>query len=200
MSESNGNGRSRWILCLLVVLCAGPFVIALVLYSNGSGLISSNHYGTLIRPAIPVSRSELVGFDSFSTENLSEVPGRWILLHFVTHHGCGLVCRKSLEKTRQVRLMLGKDLMRVRRVVMVMAEISAADANPWWAEHPDLLRIFSTRELEGVAVSAMGSPIRDGSLMILDPIGKFMMWYPADFDPYGLKKDLQRLLLVSQIG
>lgn len=182
------------------MLCIAPFVIAVLLYTNRSWLNVNNHYGTLISPAIPVNRSEFEGFDPFSRQNLAEIPGRWILVHFITGHGCGLVCRKSLEKTRQVRLMLGKDLMRVRRVAVVMTEISAADANVWWAQHPDLLRTFSTSKLEKIAASAMGSPIADGSVIIMDPIGNFMMWYTAGFDPYGLKKDLQRLLLVSRIG
>lgn len=200
MIESIRNSRSRWILFLLVVLCAAPFVIALLLYANRSGLIGTNQYGILIHPAIPVSRAEFVGFDQFSRENSSEIQGRWVLVHFITQHGCGLVCRESLEKTRQVRLMLSKDLMRVRRVAVLMGEFTEADANAWWSGHPDLLRTDSNSTLEEIAVSAMGSPIPDGTVIIMDPIGNFMMWYRTDFDPYGLKKDLQRLLLVSQIG
>lgn len=200
MTEAAKKRRSGWILFFLIVVCVGPFLIALFLYMNRSGWIGAKPHGTLIDPAMPVDRSEFVGFDQFSRENLAEIRGRWILIHFITHHGCGSACRKSLEKTRQVRLMLSKDLMRVRRVAVVMAEVTERDANEWWQEHPDLIRTVSTSELERVAASAAGDPIPDGVVMIMDPLGNLMMWYPPGFDPYGLKKDLQRLLLVSQIG
>jgi hypothetical protein len=34
----------------------------------------------------------------------------------------------------------------------------------------------------------------------MDPFANVMMWYPPDFDPYGVVRDLQRLLKISQIG
>ncbi len=200
MTKAPRKIRSRWILALLLTLCLGPFLISLVLYHYRSWMIRSTHHGILIRPVIPVSRNEFGGFDEFSKANITEIVGRWVLVQFVTPKGCGTVCRKSLENTRQVHLMLGKDLMRVRRVAVVMAEISAAQANAWWIGHPYLLRIQSNPNLNAIATSAMGFPIHDGAVLIMDPIGNFMMWYPAGFDPYGLKNDLQRLLQVSRLG
>lgn len=200
MNEKLRKSRSVWVLALLVGLCVGPFVIALILYNNQSWLSGSTQYGTLITPAIPVNRAEFVGFDPFSTENIGELRGRWVLVHFVTGQGCGEVCRKSLEKTRQVRLMLNKDLMRVRRVAVLPGVFSAIQANGWWSGHAYLLRSHSTRKLEEIAVSAMGFPVPEGTVMIMDPIGNFMMWYAANFNPYELKEDLKRLLRASQIG
>jgi hypothetical protein len=34
----------------------------------------------------------------------------------------------------------------------------------------------------------------------VDPLGNFMMSYPADADPNGIRKDLARLLRASRIG
>jgi hypothetical protein len=200
MTEAKKSPRSRWTFWLIVIVCVAPVLIAVILYANRSWVAGGRHFGTLIDPVIPVGRGEFVGFDQFSSENIKEIRGHWVLLHFITPHGCGLACREALEKTRRVRLMLGKDLMRIRRLAVVVAETSEAQAEGWWSGHPYLLRTFSNRTLEKFAKSVMGSPIPDGAVIIMDPIGNWMMWYPAGFNPYELKKDLQRLLLVSRIG
>ena len=46
-----------------------------------------------------------------------------------------------------------------------------------------------------------GSPVDDlNRIYLVDPLGNFMMSYPGDADPSGLRKDLTRLLRVSRIG
>jgi hypothetical protein len=34
----------------------------------------------------------------------------------------------------------------------------------------------------------------------MDPLGNLMMQYDPGFDPYDVKKDLKKLLKISQIG
>jgi hypothetical protein len=46
-----------------------------------------------------------------------------------------------------------------------------------------------------------GSPLDNlNRIYLVDPLGNFMMSYPADADPTGMRKDLARLLRISQIG
>jgi hypothetical protein len=46
-----------------------------------------------------------------------------------------------------------------------------------------------------------GSPLDNlNRVYLVDPLGNFMMSYPADADPTGMRKDLARLLRISQIG
>lgn len=200
MNEASRKPRSIIVLILVVGLCVGPFVIALILYNNPAWLSGSTQHGTLINPAIPIDRAEFFGFDRFSAENIKEIRGHWVLVHFLSDQGCGDACRKSLDKTRQVRLMLNKDLMRVRRVAVLPGNYSEDQAKQWWVGHRYLLRIRSTRKLEDLVTSIAGNPVPEGIVIIMDPMGNFMMWYAPDFDPYQLKKDLKRLLRVSQIG
>jgi hypothetical protein len=47
---------------------------------------------------------------------------------------------------------------------------------------------------------AVGRPLAEGTVLLLDPFSNAMMWYEPGFDPYGILKDLQRLLRISQIG
>lgn len=198
--NSSKSAAPRWVPVWILALCLAPVLIALALYYNPEWIGGRIHHGRLIAPAIQVARGQWLGFDDFSKENIEEISGHWILLQWITPHGCSQTCQNSLNKTRQVRLMLGKDLSRIRRVAVVMAEVSEKNARSWWKEHPHLLRIRSTPDLEKLASSTLGAPIPEGVVMILDPLGNLMMWYPSGFDPYGLKKDLQRLLQVSRLG
>ncbi len=43
-------------------------------------------------------------------------------------------------------------------------------------------------------------PGNPGRIYVIDPLGNLMMFYPDDAVPTGMKKDLERLLKVSQIG
>ena len=40
----------------------------------------------------------------------------------------------------------------------------------------------------------------ESALLLMDPQGNLVLYYPPGFDPYGLVKDLKHLLKVSQIG
>jgi hypothetical protein len=42
--------------------------------------------------------------------------------------------------------------------------------------------------------------IPEGMLFLMDPFGNLMMQYEPGFDPYKVKKDLGKLLRISQIG
>lgn len=198
MSELNSRKRAKWILGAIALICVAPMIIAWFLVSSPPRWIGMRVHGSLIQPAIPVARSEFVAYDQFSEDHISEISGRWVLIHFVSPE-CAETCRASMAKTRQVWLMLNKDLLRLRRVAVVMGHAKNGAAHPAF-EDPYLLRVRSTKTLESIAASLAGSAISEGNLLVMDPIGNLMMWFPADFDPYGLKKDLQRLLAASQIG
>jgi len=42
--------------------------------------------------------------------------------------------------------------------------------------------------------------IPEGALLLVDPLGNFMMQYAPNFNPYDAKSDLMHLLKISQIG
>lgn len=189
-----------WPLVMIVVLCFGSLIIAVYLYNNANLLYGSTNSGHLITPVIPVARSEVDGIDEFSRQYLDEIRGRWVLVHIITGTGCNNACQESLHKTKQVRLMLNKDLMRVRRLAVVDYSVSKEVAKNWWRGHEYLLRAVAVPRFINVARSLMGDLIPEGTVLLMDPMGNLMMWYEPEFDPYSLKKDLKKLLYVSQVG
>jgi hypothetical protein len=50
-------------------------------------------------------------------------------------------------------------------------------------------------------VSSQGSALATpGRIYLVDPIGNLVLSYPPDADPSGMRKDLARLLHLSQLG
>jgi len=46
----------------------------------------------------------------------------------------------------------------------------------------------------------LGSGVQEGQILLMDPLGNLMMQYKSGFDPYEIKRDLKKLLRISQIG
>lgn len=200
MAFNRSKEPLHWPLVIIVVLCFGSLAIAVYLYNHANLLYGSTNSGHLITPVIPIARSEINGFDEFSRQNLDEIRGRWVLVHIITGMGCNHACRESLHKTKQVRLMLNKDLMRVRRLAIVDHSVSKETASNWWRDHETLLRAVATPRFINAARGLLGNLIPEGTVLLMDPMGNLMMWYEPEFDPYGLKNDLKKLLYVSQVG
>jgi len=198
VTEKQVSKRISWSLLSMLALSLGPLMLAVYLFQNPESLSGRTNYGHLIQPSIPIKRSVFSGFDEFSKQNIREIRGHWVLIHIVTSSGCNRACMDSLHKTKQVRLMLNKDLMRVRRLAVVA--VSNNGAGEWWTGHDYLLRSNPTEQLINVARTAVGGPLPEGVVFLMDPMGNIMMWYEPDFDPYGMNKDLNKLLYVSQVG
>jgi hypothetical protein len=97
--------------------------------------------------------------------------------------------------------MLNKELVRTRRVVLLMDEnTSSKKSADWWKEEADLLRLNISDELKQKLNTLYSGNIPDGILLLIDPLGNVMMKYAPDFNPYDAKSDLMHLLKISQIG
>jgi hypothetical protein len=116
----------------------------------------------------------------------------------MTGAACAEACRETAEKTGRIRVMLNKELSRVRRVLLAAADGGAL--GELRDSDPTLLMTELNGELRRRLEQAVGRPLDDGMLILMDPLGNVMLWYPAGFDPYAPLKDLQRLLRISQIG
>ncbi len=112
-------GHNRWMLMLLITICLIPMILGWLFVHNPNWISNRTNYGSLVIPARLLDRSVFVGIDQFSRNNIKEIRGRWILMQVVTDEGCNEQCLNSLYKTQQIRLMLSKDLMRLRRLLVV---------------------------------------------------------------------------------
>lgn len=195
--------RGKWVVLAIAALFLAGIVAALVLLESGWLPSTTNNYGELVQPPRAVADVELsdtegrpVRFGSFK--------GKWTLVYFGSAE-CLKACTDNLYKMRQITAAQGQDAHRVQRV-FVVTDARARDVLRYtMAEYPGTQVLFGSsaavRELAAPFAVPAGTPL-DGldRVYIVDPLGNFMMSYPADADPRGMNKDLKLLLRASMIG
>jgi len=198
MSEQHKKNKRTIIIIFAMSII--PFGIAWYMSSNTSWMVGSTNNGQLITPPVTTERNEFVGHDEFSTKNMKELGGHWILLNVIPNKDCNDICQQAIHKTKQVRLMMNKDLTRIRRAVLIVPEVNAELAKQWWKDDTRLLKIKVPDSLAAKLKQITGADIPEGMLFLMDPLGNIMMQYKTEFDPYNVKRDLKKLLRISQIG
>jgi len=202
-SAPGPSTRGRRVLILVVFLFLLPVVSATWLYISGwrpEG--RSLAHGELVQPARPVGDNVLKSMDG-TPYRLSDLRGRWALV-YLGPLPCADDCRNGLYKMQQVRLAQGRDAARVERVMI--ATNAGSDALRELAkQYPGLLAVGGARAtLQSLArefVSSQGTALDvPGRVYLIDPIGNLVMSYAPDADPSGMRKDLARLLRLSQVG
>lgn len=185
--------RTRLTLVLIFALFALPFVLAWVLNFVGDFTPGTTvNHGTLIQPVRPVSAQGLADPQGRMLE-ADYFKGEWVLLF--RHAGdCSDACHQALYVLRQVRLAQGKNIDRVKRLLLLEGA-----AVPGWAgevaQHYPGLDIARAATPEASAVFPPA-----GRIYLVDPLGNLMMEYALDADPRGMIKDLERLLRISYVG
>lgn len=198
MSEQHKKNKRTIIIIFAMSII--PFGIAWYMSANTSWMASGTNNGQLITPVVTTERNEFIGHDEFSTENLKELGGHWVLLNVIPNSDCNEVCQKAIHKTKQIRLMMNKDLTRIRRAVLILQDLNAELARQWWKEDGRLLRLISAESLQIKLKAIRDGAVPEGMLFLMDPLGNIMMQYEPEFDPYKVKRDLKKLLRISQIG
>jgi hypothetical protein len=185
---------SRLQLMLVATLFMGPLVVAMVLYYGDFEWrpVGFSNHGALLSPITnvvePLSNQD-------TAEKLSE---HWSLL-FASHDDCGpdTACREGLYKMRQVRLMLGKNMDRVQRVLLPGSQPPAAD---YLAAEQLGLVILDDDELIAALRTHLPNDMAEGGFFLVDPIGNLVMYFEPDLNPRHMLGDLKRLLSLSHIG
>lgn len=189
--------RGRSILLLIALTAVIPFILAWYYAQHPELIEKTSNYGTLVVPVQTLPQGTLLAQPLTDPQRAEEVKGRWVLLQ-VTQDGCGAVCKDALHRTHQGWLMLNKEMLRVRRVLLVKdAKTAVQDAI-----HQDdaLVPAGMDPTLLKTLEMAVGGPVAEGTIFLVDPLMNVALWYAPSFDPYQLVKDIKHLLKASQIG
>lgn len=198
MSESK-NRNARLTLLLLAVVFLLPVIAAHLYRPTGE----TGNYGTLIQPPQPLQDFRMTDLDGHAA-GLEVFKGHWTLL-YPGGERCGERCRRSLYVIERVRLTQGKNMNRVRSLYLVPASMPGAEVAKVLVEYEGV-EGYRIDPAESAAMApdfdwrTNGEPGAHERIYIIDPLGNLMMSYSGDADPSGIKKDLERLLKVSQIG
>jgi cytochrome oxidase Cu insertion factor (SCO1/SenC/PrrC family) len=201
---SDALRRQRLKLLLIFFLFALPLLSAVIWHLNIDRWRpgTTTNYGALIAPARPIAPFDMLGLDgAHITQDF--LRGKWTLV-YIGAAACEAACRGNLYKMRQVRLALNEKMERVQRLWVLSDAPNAAPSPGLLSEHPGLaVAKPGTAELEHFMIQFNhpgDPPAGPDRIYLIDPLGNLMMQYPADADPKGLLKDLQRLLITSWVG
>lgn len=197
---SNQQQKNRRSILIIFAMTIVPFCIAWYLSNNPELVAMGTNNGELVIPVVTTERAEMTGFDYFSVKNMKELSGHWLLVNIIPNKDCNKSCLDAIHKTKQLRLMLNKDLTRVRRIALLFKDSDPEVAKNWWKEDLRLLRIKPAPSLITKFEQIKKGAVPEGMLFLMDPFGNIMMQYGAEFDPYKVKRDLKKLLRISQIG
>ncbi len=183
----------RWKMLAVLLVCAAPVIASYFTYYviRPEG---RRNYGELIDPQRPLPALAAVAMDGKRIA-LPELKGQWLLIS-VAGGACDALCQQHLYFQRQLRESLGREKDRLDRVWLVSDEAAIPAALNTALQGATVLRVTG---LEQWLQPADGQKLAD-HLYVVDPIGNWMMRFPAAMDAAGAaqaKRDLERLLRAS---
>jgi len=192
-ARRTSSGRMKMLLVMLI--CAAPVVASYFTYY----VIrpdARRSYGELIEPQRPVPAVSASTLDGRPVQ-LSSLKGQWLLVS-VAGGACDAECEKHLYLQRQLRESLGKDKDRIDWVWLVADDAPVRDALRPAVSQATVLRV-DPQQLSAWLAPAQGRALAD-HLYVIDPMGNWMMRFPAGLDLAGAakaKRDIERLLRAS---
>lgn len=185
----------RWKMLAVLLVCAAPVIASYYTYYVIRPE-SRRVYGELIDPQRPLPPVQARALDGAAVP-LPSLRGQWLLVT-VADAACQDRCQRHLYLQRQIREGLGREKDRVDRVWLI----------PDGGEVPPPLRPAikdaTVLRVDKAALSAWLSPAAgkalDEHLYLVDPMGNWMMRFPAGMDVPAAaraKRDLERVLRAS---
>ncbi|HYD77291.1 hypothetical protein [Ramlibacter sp.] len=195
LEDAQRTARGRLKMLFVLLICAAPVIASYFTYYvvRPEG---RRNFGELIEPQRPLPALTATSLDG-QPVSLPSLKGQWLLIS-VAGGTCTGPCENHLYLQRQMREALGKDKDRLDWVWLV------DDAAPVRAELQPALAAATVLRVPGDALArwlqpAQGQALED-HLYLVDPMGNWMMRFPAGLDREGASKakaDLERLMRAS---
>lgn len=192
-AERTSRGRLKMLFVLLI--CVAPVIASYFTYYVVRPQ-ARRSYGELIEPQREMPALVANTADG-KPQPLQSLHGQWLLVS-VAGGGCAAGCENHLYLQRQLRESLGKDKDRVDWVWLVDDAAPIRDALRPALAQAQVLRV-PREQLQQWLQPAAGQAIED-HLYVVDPMGHWMMRFPAGMDRTGAakaKRDVERLLRAS---
>lgn len=185
----------RWKMLLVFLICAAPVAASYLAYYVIRPDTRSV-FGTLIDPQRPLPDLQGIAPDG-AQQNLRALKGQWLLVT-VSGGACDANCQGYLYMQRQLRESLGREKDRLDRVWLINDDVAIApelmpalkDAVVLRVPNAELVAWLAPDKAHGLAEH----------LYLVDPLGNWMMRFPAMLDLEGAakaKRDIGRVLRAS---
>ena len=194
-ADAQRTRMGRWKMIAMMLICASPVIASYFTYYVIRPEGRRNH-GELIQPQkdMPqVAAKNLQG----EVVPLASLKGQWLLVN-VSAGACAERCQENLYFQRQLREILGRDKDRLDRVWLITDDAPVAETLLPALNMAHVLRL-DLATVQSWIQPAAGQQLQD-HLYVIDPMGNFMMRFPANMDVSAAskaKRDLERLLKAS---
>ena len=193
--QTRRTRRGRLQMLLVLLACAAPIMASYFTYYvvRPEG---RRNFGELVQPQRPLPAMPTVALDG-SLGSLASLKGQWLLVT-VSGGDCKADCEQRLYLQRQLRESLGKEKDRMDRVWLLTDDAPVAAPLLPALKQAAVLRVAAADVQQWLAPAA-GHQLQE-HLYLVDPLGNWMMRFPANLDAEGAakaKKDLERLLRAS---
>jgi hypothetical protein len=179
----------------VLLACAAPVVASYLTYYVIRPE-ARRVYGELIDPQRSLPPTQALKLDG-QAQPLTSLKGQWLLVS-VAGGACDASCAEHLYLQRQLREGLGKDKDRLDWVWLVADDAAVPETLQPALKGATVLRV-PPAELAAWLAPASGKSLAQ-HLYVVDPIGNWMMRFPAGMDratASRAKRDLERLLRAS---
>lgn len=194
-ADAQRTRMGRWKMIAMLLICASPVIASYftyyVLRPEGR-----RNYGELIQPQKDIPQVTVKNLQGEAVPLVS-LKGQWLLVN-VSSGACAERCQQNLYFQRQLREILGRDKDRLDRVWLI------TDSAPVPETLLPALNMAHVLRMDVKVVQTWISPAKDQELQdhlyVIDPMGNFMMRFPANMDVASAskaKRDLERLLKAS---
>ncbi|HQX68084.1 MAG TPA: hypothetical protein PLG70_07455 [Ottowia sp.] len=193
--QARRTRAGRWQMLLLALVCAAPVIASYYSYYVVRPE-ARRSFGELIEPQRPLPAASATDLSGRPVE-LSSLKGQWLLLS-VAGGACDAACENNLYLQRQLREGLGKDKDRLDWVWLVSDDARLPEALLPALGQATVLRVPPAVLADWLAPAA-GQALTE-HLYVVDPMGHWMMRFPAGLDKAGAgraKRDLERLMRAS---
>ena len=182
----------RWKLLLLLLVSVAPVAASYFTYYviRPEG---RRNYGELINPQRPLPA--INGTDERGhTVPLTQLKDQWLFIS-VADSACDEACNQHLFIQRQLREGMGREKERLDWVWLRTGDTALSEPLKEATARATVLHVDEA-QLATWLQPAPGHRLAD-HLYVVDPIGNWMMRFPADAYPIKIKRDLLRLLSAS---
>ncbi len=195
LEDGQRTAKGRLKMLAVALICAAPVIASYftyyVLRPEGR-----RNYGELVEPqrAMPALQAQTLDGKPVP---LRDLHGQWLLLS-VAGAACAPPCEQNLYWQRQLRESLGRDKERFDWVWLVDDAAPVPQAMRPGLSQAAVLRVPREQVAQWLQPAA-GAALQD-HLYVIDPMGRWMMRFPARMDREGAakaKSDLARLMRAS---
>lgn len=197
----NAKKSNRLTLIALAVLFLAPVAGSYFLHYTDWQPGNTKNHGDLL-PAPMAMAEQTFSLADGSSLSLEGMKHSWGLL-YIGGNSCDKQCDQRMDELRRVHIALGKNQKRVRLLYLddsgksaISAKLKSSYPRVKVLTKPAMSVSAWKAQLDGVSAGRAAI----GTVFIIDPLGNAIMSYQPDADATGIRKDMGRLLHVSQVG